>query len=314
MKQFYKKYNYWLKLIFSAILLSLIFLKVDYNTLTKSLKLITWWYYLLTIALFALMQFINGYRWHIFLDNYNLSSLIRYSFISQYYTFILPSSLTADISKIIIMEKKNNADDIVASVICDKIVTFFSMTITLMGAFVFCSSQGLKKLFLPATIFFFILVFVILFIYLIDIKKILNYLFKKSALKVFRNKTSDLLIVYFEKIQSKMMNFSAVYKSLISGILVQFVNTITLFIIDSIFNIGLNVFDYIIISSSLQILLMLPFSIGGIGFRDVSTVMVLGLAGVASNKALTYSLSLYPALVAVVIMGFFIQLKNNTIK
>ena len=158
MKNFYQKYKYWLKWIFSLTLIVCVFYKVDFNALQDGFKLITWWYYPISILFFILLQLISTKRWKLFLPNNKFKELLKLNFIAQYYAFIIPSSITGDVTKAVQVNKNNNSNsNIISGLIIDRWIGFICLIGIVVVALHYCQVPLFKKFLFPVLLSFYML-------------------------------------------------------------------------------------------------------------------------------------------------------------
>jgi len=296
MKQFYQKYKYWLKWIFSISLLMLVFYKVDVSMVISNFKLVPWWYYPVTFLIAMILQIIATIRWRFFLPEKSFSELFKLNLIGIYYAFILPSSVTGDVAKVVqIKEPTNGKTYVAAGLIIDRLIGFLSMILLLIPSILF-SKLAIFYPFLNYLIALAIFLMILLFLlYKKLASSIFNVLIRRIKIKSKKINSLFLkltqLIMSTEKILKENKKLSYVF---IVALLFQLLNAASFLVTDVVFKFNLSFWHYALFSSILQVIVLLPLSVGGIGLKDISLVALLGIAGISNEKALSVSLIGYP--------------------
>ncbi len=316
MKQFYNKYNYWFKWIFSISLLIYIFYKIDINSFLKSFSLVPWWYFPLAITLKFILQLLATYRWNLLLPEHSFIELLRLNLISQYYMFLLPSSITADVAKITQADSKNKGKSHIASgLLIDRIIGFMILVILIIYSLLNINHYQLN-IFLPFLLVIFIclfLGFILLYTSLsmkiIHLIEKLNF-HKKFYVKQFLNGIKVLL----NGIQTYIKQPKLLLKLFVLAFFFQFFLACTYLISDFIFEFNLSVWNYIVVSGLTQIMTLMPLGIAGIGIKDLSFITIMFYFGINNEKSMASVLVGYPIMLFFVFIGWIISLKKTVKK
>ena len=314
LKNFYQNYKYWLKWIFSIGLLIIVFYKVDIGLVINNFKLVTWWYYPISFILAMLLQVIATIRWRFFLPDKSFSELFKLNLIGIYYSFILPSSITGDVAKVIqIKEPAIGKSHVAAGLIIDRLIGFLSMTLLLIPAILFSKLSIFFSFLLYVIALAIILVLILILFYYRIASSIFDKIMKR--LKINSQKINTLfitlaqLIICIENVMKENKKITYVF---LFALLFQLVNAASFLITDSVFKFNLSFWHYALFASVIQVIVLLPLSIGGIGLKDVSLVALLGIAGISNEKALSVSLVGYPIVLMVILLsGITLMLTNR---
>ncbi len=310
MKNFYQKYKYWLKWIFSLTLIICVFYKVDFNALQDGFKLITWWYYPISILFFILLQLISTKRWKLFLPNNKFKELLKLNFIAQYYAFIIPSSITGDVTKAVQVNKNNNSNsNIISGLLIDRWIGFICLIGIVLLALHYCEVPLFKKFMFPVLLSFVLLTFSFLLLYTPFYVSCLNLIGKWPIC------SSNKILLFLSDTVSNMKNYVINYKLLVNvflySIIFQLLLAISYLPLNYIFQFHLSLSDYVLISGITQVLVLLPIGIGGVGIKDVSFVSMMGILGIASEKVIAATLIGYPIMLLFVFVGWMISLRSH---
>ena len=311
MKNFYQKYKYWLKWIFSLTLIICVFYKVDFNALQDGFKLITWWYYPISILFFILLQLISTKRWKLFLPNNKFKELLKLNFIAQYYAFIIPSSITGDVTKAVQVNKNNNSNsNIISGLIIDRWIGFICLIGIVVVALHYCQVPLFKKFLFPVLLSFVLLTFSFLLLYTPFYVSFLNLI---SRWPICSSNKINKILLFLSDTVSNMKNYVINYKLLFNvflySIIFQLLLAMSYLPLNYIFQFHLSLSDYVLISGITQVLVLLPIGIGGVGIKDVSFVSMMGVLGIASEKVIAATLIGYPIMLLFVFVGWILSLK-----
>jgi len=269
--------------------------------------MVPWWFYPVSFLIAMLLQVIATIRWRFFLPEKSFAELFKLNLIGIYYSFILPSSVTGDVAKVLqIQEPTKGKTNIVAGLIIDRLIGFLSMTLLLIPAII------LSKV----AIFYPILYYVIALAVLL-LLTLLSFYFKLAS-TIFESLTKRLKIksgkinLLISKCGELTLDIETLMKEnkqlvyvFIFALMFQIINAAAFLLSDTIFNFNLNFWHYALFASMMQVIVLLPLSIGGIGLKDVSLVALFSLAGIDSSSALLASLIGYPIFLLIVLIGLY---------
>jgi hypothetical protein len=82
------------------------------------------------------------------------------------------------------------------------------------------------------------------------------------------------------------------------------------YLMSQVFDFSLSISQMLFVSTMMQIVMLLPVSIAGIGLKDVSLVYLLGLFSVDRGVSLSASISGYPVAVTFAVLGWLVANSN----
>jgi hypothetical protein len=290
-------------------LLLFIFYKIDFDSFLKSFDLVPWWYFPFSIIVTLLIQLLATYRWNLYLPEHSFKELFRLNLISQYYMFLLPSSITADVAKIAQTDTKNKSKSHIASgLLLDRIIGFMILLSLTLYAFFKIDRQFLNA-FLPVIVSVlaclfacFMLLYTTFYMKIIHVVENIQII-KNSFLKRFLVSLKDVvngLQTYIRQPQLLIRIFTITF-------LFQLVIAASYLIADFIFEFHLSIWHYIIVSGLTQIVVMFPLGIAGIGIKDLSFLSIMFYFGIAKEKSLVLSVVSYPIVLFYVILGWILS-------
>jgi len=234
--------------------------------------------------------FISALRLSIFLDKIKLPTLLYARLVSNAYGFILPGQLAVEGYRAFLIGKDNNEySKPGAAVIVDKIIGLIAVLVLGIVGLLITESidRNLVVIFcIVGTTFVLFLFSLNIFFVRNNLYKLLSFLSRKI---VKMSKIFTFFIQFLSQWQTYIDNKCLLIKSFLYGIVFQFLCVLigTLFT----FGVGENfhIIDWLWIHAIIAIALVLPITLGGIGIRDAGIIGMLGIIGIAQEKALAIS-------------------------
>lgn len=203
---------------------------------------------------------------------------LKIQFVGMFFNQVLPSAIGGDAYRIWqIKSKIGSLEDGVNSVLCDRLIAFFTLNILIL----------INLFFFDINIIYIILIYFLIFssIFFIKnsniLKKIIHF-FKTKRIFFYLSNILDILSDIFTSKQIIFLVF-------ISAIIHVFSATI-FYIISNSLNNNISFIDFLIITPFLLILTHLPISIGGWGVREGVMIFCLSRVGVQPESALAISI------------------------
>lgn len=298
----------------SLILLGLLLHSVDLDRVSQYLKQLPLWYFVAASALHAGILILATVRWWLLIPGGSLWRLLLIGFGSQHIAFLLPSSITTDAIRL--YATKGDRGGIGRSLVVvfwDKVSGFAALLICLGVSTWFVkfpnfdiNRDSQAYLALIANSVGLLMVCAVLTPFgpqilvglAIRIVKIFPLLQRRlpNVIGSIRESSIDLSKM---KLRIQLNLFLAfAYQMLVAcGYL----------LIATVFNQHVTLPQAIWASSAMQVLMLVPLGIAGLGLKDVSLVAVLGLLGFSSEVALSASLAGYPVVVVFALGGWLIS-------
>lgn len=266
-----------LKLIFTTLLLVLLYRRMDWMRFASILRGIRPVPLLGFYFICILNMWMSSLRWRMLLQADDLhistSKLFTSHWIASFFNFCMPSNIGGDVYRVAdIAQKSGKAVNALASVFADRLTGFVAMA--LMG-FVF-PLIGLNQvppekrliLLVPLAIFLcFILV-----VLLVWQQKILRWSVRFMPLKI-RAKTMEILETFLASARSYGKQPAIPVKCLLISLAFQFNVIIAVFCVGTSLGLQIPFFLYCVFVPLVGLLEAVPFSINGMGFRDLGYVM-----------------------------------------
>ena len=249
------------------------------------------------------------------MPEYKLRFLLYVRLVSSAYGFILPGQLaTEGIRAYLLGKDEKNYGQSTAVVALDKLIAviallvlgFIGLVLTnsigywLAGIFAFCSFILSLLLFSLNVSFFFS-----------KMKIIFHFLSKKAGRF---GKLFNIMIQMIEHWKLYTHKKILIIKSFLYGLFFQLSFASIGALLSYGVGAGFNILDWLWIHTLLAFVLMIPFSLGGLGIREGSLIGLLGLIGVLPEQALAISFAFLAINIIQALVGIGLELFHNYIR
>ncbi len=295
------------RILVSAALIFYLITKIpDFDTVVEILKSSSIALLLLSFSTHIFGTWITAFRWKALLDTQNVklstATLSVTVLIGIFFNNFLPTSIGGDVFRTYDASKKANIPlGVSASVI---MVERFSGVVSaaiyaVVALFLGFTTIGNRSIIIPIVIFFVITVILAVLIINPSVLR-LGKLFNRF--KFMRKMKEKLSNVYNTLVSFKKYKM-VLFKVLIYSFLLQFAVILNWWLAARALGINLSLTAFIFIVPVVAVIAMLPISIGGIGLRENSTVIIMVAMGVNNEKAVLCSLIILLMLIIVGVIG-----------
>jgi len=308
-----KKLKYFLQILGPLIFIYILF-QINYSLLFEEIKLLKW-YFLILAAFFVSIQIITrAQKWRIILLKFNIN-LSRFNSINLYWlgTFIgvITPGKFGELIKVYFLKNKGyNSLRSFLSVFFDRLSDVFILLLLGFLIFIFFLREIGVYILVISTI---LLVFLILFILIINKKSFLHKIFFKILKKFssinfeeYDNFSFTNFWQSFKKTK-KSFFFSFLFYLLVSW----FFYFIARYFIALSIGLPLSFLEVSVISILTAVVTMLPISVAGLGTREVAVIYLFSLFNLNKEIALLFSLLIFTIDIIVVSFGLIPYLKES---
>ena len=287
-------FRWLLKLLVTAVLLGFIFREVNFPVFFNTLRSMRAGFLSLAILAFFPAQFVIAYRWWYLLDQMGCHQpyrrIVRLSLLGQFSALFLPGRISGDVVRVFGMAKGSKLSGRVAlSVVFEKlflliaIATFASVGWILKSPLspfvgVYLSSLGL---------FVFALGGIVVLGRYRSTK--LEHRIKKWQERwptSIRNITSPMLERNIPRLP-----YNVIAVAIFQGFGLQFINICGSYMMARAMDIVVPLFEWAVIQAVVSIVQVFPISLGGLGVREGTIVLLLSLYSISSGQSIAYSLT-----------------------
>jgi len=256
-----------IRIIIALGLLTLLFKKLNLKESFNLIFKLNLFFYLLSLFLILIFQFISVYRWQYTLKinnlNLNFWKLLKIHFISIFLQNFLPTTFGQDIVKGALTFKNYPKIRVASSLIISRICGIFVLLIfaNLSLIFIKKSFYNLKN---------YSLIFILLYTALLfllfnkNFQYFLIKLYNRINLKFFKKLKIE---IFFEKI-NVYKEFNVFFVILILSALLNFILILYNWILFLSFGVNINLKYFLLYIPIITFITFLPISIGGLGIRE----------------------------------------------
>ncbi len=294
-----------LKIGISLALLFFLFRQIDFSSLLtiirKSYKPAIYLAFLLT----GLVYFFCFFRWKILLDaagiNLPKKRLVSAFSGGVFFNMFLPSSIGGDFVRsadIGYHSKKNSAA--VATVFMDRLSGFAGMTILALFAMII-GFQSIKnvKIFYAVCFLVIILFAVILCVFNNPIYRF----FRKILSSPRQVKIRQGLLGVLEQVRGFKKKKSVLFKIMLLSLAVQVIGPVATYLLSLAFHLQISIVYFFLFIPIIGAVTLLPISLGGLGVRDYTTIVLFSSLGISKDLAFAFSLLTFFFLIAYAAIG-----------
>lgn len=317
LKLFYKKHkkkiNLILRIVVSlGLILYLVLTKFrDFQAVIETLKTINVPFLLLSASTHIFGIWITAVRWQTLLRTQKVNLSIGYLtstvLIGFFFNNFLPTTIGGDVFRAYDISKKTGfrvGSSLSVIVIERGSGVISAATYAIIALFLGFTAIGGQSIIIPIVIFFLITLILAFFILNPSFLK-LDRLFKKVR---FLAKIREKLENVYETFKSFKKFKWALTKVLFYSFCLQFAVILNYWLASKSLGIELGLTAFIFISPVVATIAMLPISIGGIGLRENSLVLIMVSLGALEQKAAITSLLIFFMLIVIGIIGGIIYL------
>lgn len=286
-----------LKLLVSGISLYIIFSKTDIRQIFHILRNIGIFPFLIAALIYILSQLVSTIRWKLLLpEKFKVGKLFSLYMIGAFFSSFLPGVIGGDAIRAYYLNKDAKKISLtLASIFMDRYIGYVSLMIIGISAFPFALGYFGESVY----------------------RWIMPLIFAAFAMGSFlffslqlgrRFRVVSEFYEYFSSLKSKK---GVILKVLIVSFIIQFMNFLIVIVLamamgEDIPALVLFVFLPIIITIT-----TLPISISGLGVREGSFVLLLGLIGVKPEVATSLSLAWFFSVFIGSLLGLFAYIKHT---
>jgi uncharacterized protein (TIRG00374 family) len=270
------------KLIFTILLLWILFSYIDYTEIKEIISEAKPWYFLIMIAIWYIGVYISTLRWKVILNFYNIklstSYLYNLYWIGSFMNNFLPSSFGGDSYKFIELNKKfpKSKGQVLSSILLERIVGLLTgLPLSILAGLILMQNISFSKellglLAFTSFIFIFFIIALVSPFKLPDLKiPLIDKLIKGINILLSFNSKSDLI------------------KTFIYSTIFLFISFISLFFLFFAFNTNISFLTIIFVYPLIQLTGAIPFSINSLGIQEGSAVYLFSLFGISPEITLS---------------------------
>jgi uncharacterized membrane protein YbhN (UPF0104 family) len=303
------KISFVLKAVLLVLLLGFVFRSIDFAQVRTTIDQLPWWYFALVVLYRIVLLLVVALRWWIVSPEARFKRLLRVTFSSQHLILLVPSGVTADAVRIwSVRSDPSGIAGNIGAIVTDKIVGLAALLLCfgLSGLMADLPPDLGPLLQMPALLSLSGGVTVFGVLYVNAGQRVHNYVLGSKLGKIIASKLPASIVDLSSRALLAGSDISRLrlIVNVCTAILYQLLIIYGYWLMSQVFSFQLSIGQMLFISSLVQIVMLFPVSIAGIGLKDVSLVYTLGLFGVEDSVALSASLSEYPVSIAFAVFSW----------
>ena len=284
-----------LRLGVSALLLFLVFKQMDQQSAFAVMKGADKGMLCVSFLLFLASYVIAFWRWEMLLKTLKIDLPLR-RIISPYaggifFNLFLPSTIGGDFMRSIDLGRYTKRPrEVIATVFLDRLSGYAALVILALIAVCLGWGMGLLRdlsVIVAVGVIGILLGLILLVLYNNWVYAFINTLLDSPKAGKLREAIKNL----HEEIYKFRQHKGIIARNIILSLIVQGLNPIAVYLIAQAFGIHASIIYFFIFLPIISAITLLPISIGGLGLRDVTTVIFFAKIGVAKNMAFATSLT-----------------------
>ncbi|MCB9107470.1 MAG: flippase-like domain-containing protein [Anaerolineales bacterium] len=313
-----KKLQFIAKFAVSFALIWYLFSRTDLTDVYASLKSANLFWLTMAFITLYIGKVLTGYRWQKLLEAQNifipLRTLIASVFVGQFFNTFLPSTVGGDAVRAYDTAiYSGESTKSVTSVFADRLIGVVALVFLAIIGIGFGLLQGEDVSFyvIPVLVVFFICVLSFIVVFNKPLSERVQQLVR--SLKI--NKVADKIKQAYISLHVLRDNKAIMWIAFVISFALQINVVFFYYFIGVSLDMNVSIFYFFIIVPVALVILLVPFSVNGVGLREGIFVILLGNIGVPSELAIALSLlSFGLTLTQGVIGGIIFALRNLDVK
>lgn len=264
------------------------------------------------LALTLSSMLVAGLRWKMLIPQVGYFRLVRYSFIGQFYSLVLPGQIAGEAVKAWrISRGSSDAPGLVASVFIDRIIGLIALLLVAIIGIVLARDE-LSRRFLLAAIGLIMALSAGLFILRLPLAQTLlsgAISHVGSHYPKLRSFGDRLLLLSTAWVNCTRHPWRMICNMFL-GILFQLIGVATFALLASGVGIDIAWVHWMWLVGVTAIVTLLPLSVGGLGIREGALVVLLAQFNVAGEQAIALSLAIFSLTLAVALIGWLADVSD----
>ena len=301
-----------LKVSISFSILYWILTKISFADIGVSLRSAKISFVLIVILITTCMRYIAAYQMKLLTSNQGLSlstnKIFEINFITSFYELFLPSGLSGGVIRWYKFSKPDKKKaEAFTSIIFNRL--FETIMIITLGI-IFCILDippGMNRGVIVALLI--ILVVLLAFYFLAFNAKLSFFLWEKiENIKLLPDFLKEKLYKLYQSLkQAQTLSYRTQLLFFLLSLISHIIGTFSFLIFAKSLGIGVSFVNIGWIRSFLQIVVMLPISISGLGVREGALIVTLNAYGITSSDAMALSILLYARTILMGCIGGLIE-------
>jgi uncharacterized protein (TIRG00374 family) len=299
------------KVSISILLLTFFLFYSGFGGILQALLSIPAWVVLISFVLYFSSLLVSSAKWKILLESHSFSDLVVFNMIGLYYGILLPGQLPSEgVKGYMLMNYSGDSRKIFASILMDRITGLIGLLVVAFAGILLSTqdfSRGFLLILMAGT---FLSVGVFLSLNSRPMSALADRILLLLSTRVPRingmtRQVHQILSDWRTYYSRPYLLFTAV----LLGIIYQCISAFGTMIVAEAIGIHLSITDWFWVTGVVALILLAPFTIGGLGLREGSYIGLLELFHIAGSKSLVLSLVLFSIQVVGALIGGILMVR-----
>ncbi|OGU77196.1 MAG: hypothetical protein A2V93_12535 [Ignavibacteria bacterium RBG_16_34_14] len=312
-----KQIIFFLKLIISGVVLTILFYKIPLKEIINSLGSANYLLIIISFFIYLICNFLSafetGYLTRVQGIIISTLQILKIHIVSMFYNLFLPGMISGGAVKWFKFSKHGRRSDAAAVVVFNRVLEILMLIFTgIFYSFPILTTKGEIKLIIVWSVIFLI----IMSSYFLLLNSRSLSFFQEKILSIPVSQLIKNSIVKFLGSMQKFRKLTIKDSSRIFSLLFFYhsLGITSAYLLALSLKINITFFDIAWIRATISILTMLPVSFAGLGIREGSLIFLLGNYGVKADDAIAYSFLLFFNMALVSLSGGLIELSGFLLK
>ena len=297
-----KYLRYGLHCALGLLILAFLFTRIPFKDIASTIEGAKVHLLLLSFLVGVISIFMNAWRWKILLNclgyKYGSKVILKITFIGVFFNIYLPGGVIGDVTRVAILPepfnyredgRKNYLTKVAASVVADRFVGLVGLMLIAVTSLGFVYKSLLKT---QVLLVFGVVVFIISIVFFTLFSRRTQRFVRKvfavplkllSPIKAILKELSEALFVF----RDDYLVFS---KTITLSILGHICVVVYFFLLARAIDVDISFIGLLAFVPIIEFVSALPISVGGVGVREITTILLFSSVGVAAVAAMSISL------------------------
>ena len=301
--------------------LAIVLMKSDARGLAEALRNTRVVYLPLAVAASFAVTWLMAYRWEAILAargfRFNTRKLFGYYLIGIFFTSFVPGGgVSGDVARLIYVDREVRDKALVLStLVYERLVGVFTLLLIGLTAAVMTRASGRTD----STIYLSEAILALAFIAIATlmsgyVSSRLARLIRATGRRTKTVKVAEAAARTLEAISELRRDWALLFRTSLISILIRFVWSLGCFVVAWAMGLPIGVFTVFAFISLVDLVRLMPISVGGLGVREWAVVVLFASAGITREQALTFSILAFAPIYLNAIVGGVLYISRARIR
>lgn len=279
--------------------------KIDVAAIFTNLRSVNvFWYLPIAVLISSLnLAVVRAIRWYVLIPGHNINfkKVVSLSYVGWAVNTVLPGNILGEIVKILKVDSHLSRESIIASIVCDRLITLLVMAIIS----IFCLFFVYVPL-VEANLFTYIAIFLVLIVIAVSFTYSKLLLTLMHWIATFTGKFGRKITLILHSLSYCRKKKSALLQAMLVTVISVSMMTANFYLISIVLSVDISFWSWFSFVPLITIVSMAPITIGGLGIREYMIILLLGACHVPKAAALSISLFYFLVIVINILLGMLL--------